>query len=204
MQTSMLRTMSHVLVEDMVEYDSRPPRRGSDAGLHGLAARYRLYETAEGWVFLAAPAAKEWDALVDALRPHVDLSADPRFTDEAARTKHDDELAEILAATFRAQSADAWEQQLLAHDVGCLRVRPGSPDRQMFEHGLGAAKGWITEVPHPTFGEVPRLMPLVDFSRSTTLVRPSALCGAHTEAVLRELGYDSDRIAELRAGGVIL
>jgi crotonobetainyl-CoA:carnitine CoA-transferase CaiB-like acyl-CoA transferase len=204
MQTSMLRTMSHVLVEDMVDYDARPPRRGSDAGLHGLAARYRLYETADGWVFLAAPAAKEWNALVDALRPHVDLAADPRFIDEAARTKHDDELLDVLAGVFTTQPADAWEERLLAHDIGCLRVRPGTPDRQMFEYGLGEAKGWITEVPHPTFGEVPRLMPLVDFSRSTTVVRPSALCGAHTEAVLDELGYDSDRIAELRAGGVIL
>jgi crotonobetainyl-CoA:carnitine CoA-transferase CaiB-like acyl-CoA transferase len=204
MQTSMLRTMSHVLIEDMVEYDSQPPRRGSDVGLHGLAARYRLYETAEGWVFLAAPAPKEWDALVAALRAHVDLASDPRFADEAARAKHDDELADVLTVVFRTQPADAWEEHMLAHDVGCLRVRPGSPDRQMFEHGLGEAKGWITEVPHPTFGEVPRLMPLVDFSRSTTLVRPSALCGTHTEAVLRELGYDSDRIAGLRAGGVIL
>ncbi len=205
MQTSMLRTMSHVLVEDMVEYDSRPPRRTSDAGLHGLGARYRLYETADGWVFLAAPAEAEWAALAGGLLPHVDLRADPRFGDEAARTKHDDELAEVLAAAFRAQPADAWEEQLLARDVGCLRVRTGSPDRQLFAAGgLGETKGWITEMEHPTFGHAPRLMPLVDFSRSTTVVRPSALCGAHTDAVLAELGYDDDRIATLRADGVIL
>jgi crotonobetainyl-CoA:carnitine CoA-transferase CaiB-like acyl-CoA transferase len=204
MQTSMLRTMAHVLVEDMVEYDQRPVRPASDVGLHGLSARYRLYETAEGWVFLAAPAPSEWDALARALRQHVDLAADPRFSDEASRVQHDDALLEVLATTFRTQRADAWEEQLLARDVGCLRVRSGSPDRQLFQHGLGAAKGWITEVPHPTFGTVPRLMPLVDFSRSTTEVRSSALCGAHTDAVLDELGYDADRIDGLRAAGVIL
>jgi crotonobetainyl-CoA:carnitine CoA-transferase CaiB-like acyl-CoA transferase len=93
---------------------------------------------------------------------------------------------------------------MLARDLGCLRVRPGSPDRQLFQDGLGEAKGWITEVPHPTFGDAPRLMPLVGFSRSTTLVRSSALCGAHTDAVLAELGYDDERVAGLRAGGVIL
>jgi crotonobetainyl-CoA:carnitine CoA-transferase CaiB-like acyl-CoA transferase len=180
----------------MVEYDSRPPRPASDPGLHGLSARYRLYETLDGWVFLAVPAAKEWDALVTALAPHVDLAGDPRFDDDA--------LADVLGAVFRAQTADAWEQQLLARDVGCVRVRSGSPDRQLFEHGLGRAKNWITEAPHPTFGEVPRLMPLVDFSRSTTVVRPSALCGAHTDAILAELGYDDERIATLRADGAIL
>ncbi len=63
----MLRTMAHVLVEDMVEYDARPTRRTADIGLHGLSARYRLYETADGWVFLAAPAPSEWDALATAL-----------------------------------------------------------------------------------------------------------------------------------------
>src|SRR5204863_9291235 len=42
MQSSMLLTMAHVLVEDMVEYDDRPVRRTSDPGLHGLSARYRL------------------------------------------------------------------------------------------------------------------------------------------------------------------
>jgi crotonobetainyl-CoA:carnitine CoA-transferase CaiB-like acyl-CoA transferase len=111
----------------------------------------------------------------------------------------------VLAATFRVQSASAWEQQLLAHDVGCVAVRHGSPDRQMFaEGGIGESKGWITEMAHPTFGTAPRLMPLVDFSRSTTVVRPSALCGAHTDAVLSGLGYDDDRIAALRHDGVIL
>jgi crotonobetainyl-CoA:carnitine CoA-transferase CaiB-like acyl-CoA transferase len=204
MQTSMLRTMSHVLVEDMVEYAGRPTRQTGDAELHGLSARYRLYETADAWVFLAAPAPSEWDALTEVLRPHVELASDPRFADEGVRAEHDDALAEVLSNVFRTQGADAWEDQMLACDVGCLRVRPGTPDRQLFREGLGADKGWVTEVPHPTFGRVPRLMPLVDFSRSTTEVRSSALCGAHTDAVLAELGYDSDRIEALRTAGVIL
>jgi len=204
MQTSMLRTLSHVLVEDMVEYDGRPTRPIADTGLHGLSARYRLYQTREDWVFLAAPAASEWDALAAGLLPHVDLAADARFADETARAKHDDELAAVLATAFMAQSASAWEEQLLARDVGCLRVRHGSADRQMFVEGsMGEAKGWVTEVPHPTFGTAPRLMPLVEFSRSTTVVGTSALCGAHTEAVLTELGYDRDRIDALRTAGVI-
>src|SRR5215207_2993686 len=90
MNTSMLRTMAHVLVEDMVEYDGRPTRRTSDVGLHGLSARYRLYETADGWVFLAAPAASEWKDLVAATAPYVDLEA----------CHDDDALAEALAAMF--------------------------------------------------------------------------------------------------------
>jgi crotonobetainyl-CoA:carnitine CoA-transferase CaiB-like acyl-CoA transferase len=205
LQTSMLRTMAHVLVEDMIEYDACPTRSTADIALHGLCARYRLYETGDGWVFLAAPATSEWDDLAAALAPHADLAGDPRFATEDARRSHDDALAAVLAEALRTRPADQWEADLLARDVGCLRVRRGAPDRQIFaEGGIGEEKGWITEVEHPVIGVHPRLAPLVDFSRSTTLVRPSALCGARTDAVLAELSYDTDRIDALRTAGVIL
>ncbi len=107
--------------------------------------------------------------------------------------------------TFRRQGADQWEQELLAADVGCLRVRHGAPDRQIYaDGGMGEAKGWITEVEHPVLGVHPRLAPLIQFSRSTTEARPSALCGTRTDAVLTELGYDAARIDALRTAGVIL
>jgi crotonobetainyl-CoA:carnitine CoA-transferase CaiB-like acyl-CoA transferase len=205
MQSSMLLSMAHVLVEDMVEYEGRAPKTASDPGLHGLSARYRLYETGDGWVFLAAPAVSEWDDLVSALKPYVDLGADARFADEDARVAHDAELTEILSDVFRMHAAGDWETELCAVDVGCLEVRSGPPDVQLFaDGGMGRANGWITDVEHPTIGTHPRLMPLVEFSRSSTVAQPSALCGAHTDAVLTELGYDTARIADLRASGVIL
>lgn len=204
MQSSMLLSMAHVLVEDMIEYDGRAPIAASDPGLHGLSARYRLYETADGWVFLAAPAASEWDDFVSALKPYVDLGADARFADETSRVAHDAELTDVLIGVFRTQTARDWEVELCAVDVGCLEVRPGSPDVQLFaDGGMGRANGWIADVEHPTIGVHPRLAPLVDFSRSSTVVKPSALCGAHTDAVLAELGYDAERITGLRDAGVI-
>ena len=47
-------------------------------------------------------------------------------------------------------------------------------------------------------------MPLVGFSRSSTVVLPSAVCGAHTDVVLSEIGYDAERITALRDARVIL
>ncbi len=55
MLTTMLNTVAHAISEDMIEYEGRAPAATADKDLYGLSARYRLYETAEGWVFLAAP-----------------------------------------------------------------------------------------------------------------------------------------------------
>ena len=110
----------------------------------------------------------------------------------------------MLGEAFRLHSARGWETELCAVDVGCLEVRSGPPDVHLFaDGGMGRANGWIVDVEHPTIGEHPRLAPLVEFSRSSTVVKPSALCGAHTDAVLTELGYDAARIGALRDSGAI-
>ncbi|HVW42833.1 MAG TPA: hypothetical protein VHC18_15920 [Amycolatopsis sp.] len=50
----------------------------------------------------------------------------------------------------------------------------------------------------PTFAEHLRMGPPVRFSRSATRAGGGCLGGEHTEALLRELGYDGVRIAGLR------
>jgi len=73
----------------------------------------------------------------------------------------------------------------------------------MTDPGIGRDSGLITEVEHPVVGRHTRLVPPVRFSRSTTVAAPACLVGQHTDAVLKELGYADERIAELRAAGVI-
>jgi len=51
---------------------------------------------------------------------------------------------------------------------------------------------------------VPRLKPLVRFSRSTTVAGDAGLVGQHTAQVLSDYGYSDDDIARLAADGVIL
>ena len=48
-----------------------------------------------------------------------------------------------------------------------------------------------------------RLTPLVRFSRSGAVIEPGCAVGQHTDAVLREIGYDDGRIAALRAAGIV-
>jgi crotonobetainyl-CoA:carnitine CoA-transferase CaiB-like acyl-CoA transferase len=201
--TTMLTSTAHALADDMVEYAGRPATAAADPELCGYCARYRLYEAAVGWIYLAAPAESEWDDLMAALAEDVDLAGDGRFTDEARRVAHDAELAEVLGQVFKAKPAQHWEDHLLARDVGCVVVSPESPEAVMQSPEFGGVSDLLVEVEHPTFGEHDRLATLVEYSRSTTLAEPGVLKGQHTDRILTELGYSAEAIADLRERKIV-
>src|SRR5262249_27856125 len=60
-------------------------------GQHASGPPHRLYETADGWLFLECHREREWRALAGALDPA--LARDRRFADAAARAANDDALA---------------------------------------------------------------------------------------------------------------
>lgn len=193
MRTSMLSTMAHCLSEDMVEYEGRATLRRPDKDLHGLGARYRLYETAEGWVFLAAPSQKEWIALADHLGLPVDLASD------------EDALTAELTKAFLGATAAEWEARLTAADVACAAAVAGPPEEVVFYGGgLGEQMGILAETTHPIFETYPRLAPTIRMSRSEGVVGPAPMCGSETAKVLAEIGYTEEQMADLETRGVIL
>jgi len=189
MSTSMLSTMAHVLSETMVEYEGAMTAPGPDCDLLGLGPCYRLYRCREGWVFLAAPDADDRAALAKELG--VDLP------------EGDAALSDVLAAAFETQPAVHWEQRLTAVDVTCVEVAEETIDATIMYSEAGRALGFVVDAYHPVLEGHPRLAPLVRFSRSSTVVGPSPLCGADTDVVLEELGYDDARRTALRKAGVI-
>ena len=52
-------------------------------------------------------------------------------------------------------------------------------------------------------GEYQRWGPLVTFSQTPGRYGPGVLAGEHTDAILTELGYGREAIADLRARGVV-
>jgi crotonobetainyl-CoA:carnitine CoA-transferase CaiB-like acyl-CoA transferase len=192
--TTMLSTLAHTLSEDMVEYAGRVAAPAPDADLYGINARYRLYETSDGWVFLAAPGQREWDVLTRELAPWADFEPDAP----------DAVLTAALAAAFRRRTATEWEAHLVDAGVACVAVGTGAvEDHLMGEDGIGRRSGIVTEVEHPLIGTHTRLAPPVRFSMSSTVAGAACLVGHHTDAIMEEIGYRSAQIAELRAAKVI-
>jgi crotonobetainyl-CoA:carnitine CoA-transferase CaiB-like acyl-CoA transferase len=206
MLTTMLNTNGHCLAEDLVEYEGRTALAEVDRDILGFNALYRLYEAAEGWVFLAAPTDRDWARLADGLGPHLgELAGDERLRLAEGRRAEDAALAAALGATFKSRTARQWEIDLTAAGVACVEMAAGPSEATLWEgdDAIGRRLDLIVEREHPVLGPYPRMKPLVSFSRSATMAPSTPSLGQHTDAVLVELGYGPERIAELRAAGVI-
>ena len=203
MLTTMLTSTAHALADDMAEYKDRPPTQAADAQLLGYSALYRLYRSADEWLYLAAPSAGDWTALCAALVGEAELAADARFVDGAARDANDAALAEVLEEVFASKPAQHWEDTLLAAGVGCVVAHREPPESVLQSAEFAGAADMLVEVEHPTFGDHVRLKPYVSFSRSATVAEPGVLAGQQTDAILSELGYSVEAIADLRERKVV-
>jgi crotonobetainyl-CoA:carnitine CoA-transferase CaiB-like acyl-CoA transferase len=203
MRTTMLTSTAHALADDMVEHDGRPETAAPDVGLFGYSARYRLYQAADGWIYLAAPAEREWKALASALAGDADLAGDARFADEASRRAHDSDLAHVLGTVFAARPAQYWEDYLLSRDVGCVVAHAEPPEVVLQSKEFAGACDLLVQVEHPTFGEHVRLKSYIEMSRSETFAEPGVLAGQHTNDILAEIGYDAPAITSLRERGIV-
>jgi crotonobetainyl-CoA:carnitine CoA-transferase CaiB-like acyl-CoA transferase len=203
MLTTMLTSTAHALADDMTEYKERPATPAADAELLGYSALYRLYRAADEWIYLAAPSAGDWAELSAALVGEAELATDARFADAGARQANDDALAEVLEAVFALKAAQHWEDTLLAAGVGCVVAHREPPERVLQSAEFAGAADMLVDVEHPTFGEHVRLKPYVSFSRSATVAEPGVLAGQQTDAILSELGYSAEDVADLRERKVV-
>lgn len=202
MVTTMLGTCHQALITHNTTYAGRPDIATCDEDFLGMGALYRLYPAADGWVFLAAPKDEEWDDLVAALVPYVDLAGDDRFATPAARADNDGALSEVLAGVFAKRDKIDWENELTSQDVGCVAAADETAEWVMQDDEFYAA-GYAVDAVSPIFDEHRRLAPLTRFSRSRTKADAGCTIGQHTESVLSEIGYETARIEQLRADGVI-
>jgi crotonobetainyl-CoA:carnitine CoA-transferase CaiB-like acyl-CoA transferase len=199
---TMIGTATHALAERLVSYPNRPSSPEVDRDGYGVAATYRIYPAATGYVFLAAPSDRDWADLVSAVGGDFAAIRDDRFATAAGRRDHDAALAGMLSQLFATTPARRWEELLTRVGVGCVEVHEGSPQTLLQTH-KDAVEEYAVTVESPLFDEHLRMGPTVLLSRSATTINGFCLAGQHTEAILRELGYDDKTIADLRHRSVV-
>lgn len=175
-----------------------PDRYGNG---HPNIVPYETFAASDGWLVLAVGNDRQWARFCAAIeRP--DLLSDPRFATNDARVANRVTLVPMLAAIFSERTLDEWLAMLREADVPAGPVN--TVDRAL-ESPQARARGMLQEIEHPTIGPL-RLVasPLKLAATPPIMRRHPPMLGEHTDEVLRDvMGMDDERLAALRAGGVI-
>jgi CoA:oxalate CoA-transferase len=168
---------------------------------HPSITPFQPFRAADGYFVAGCGNEAIWQRFCDA-SSLSELKDDPRFATNADRTANHAALEPILAGHFGSNTRSHWLTRLQAANVPCAPIasvdevaaNPHLQQRQM-----------ILRADHPHFnGLIVPGSPLKTTGADAVPNTRAPSLGEHTEEVLhRLLGYDSARIAELRADRII-
>ncbi|MFQ5513099.1 MAG: CoA transferase [Myxococcota bacterium] len=149
----------------------------------GVTPGYRIYETRDGWIAVAALEA----AALRALR-------------EVLGVEKDTELPGAFEARTTSELADALEAGGVAAEPVRLDQGP-----HFFDDFAHRAAGLTVNYAHPRWGRLEQIGALWSFGdRTLRLDRPPPELGEHSREILDELGFDAATIARLAESGAVL
>ncbi|MEX0992712.1 MAG: CaiB/BaiF CoA-transferase family protein [Solirubrobacterales bacterium] len=169
------------------------PHRG-DPELAGGILCYFLYETKDGkWVSLGALEPKFWHAWCEGVG-REDLK-EKQFEHPTSDAGQD------VARLFAQRTRDEWSAFAAEHDC-CLEPILNLDEALSSE--LFVKRAMIGELDQPGIGKIRQIASPIRFGEGRPGdPRPAPALGEQVEEVLAAAGYDGERIAALRAEGVI-
>jgi crotonobetainyl-CoA:carnitine CoA-transferase CaiB-like acyl-CoA transferase len=177
---------------------SPPPRSGA---YHATIVPYGPFQAGDGrTVFLSIQNEREFARFCDQVLGRAALARDPRFSSSPARMQNREAMHAEIEQAFGALTAAEVEQRLEAAGIANARL---NTLQEYWDHPQLAARDRWREVGTPA-GAVRAAKPPFNLSEFEPRMDDVPALGAHSRAVLRELGYAPGEIDALAADGAIL
>jgi crotonobetainyl-CoA:carnitine CoA-transferase CaiB-like acyl-CoA transferase len=158
----------------------------------------QLYRTRDGWIFIMCNKEKFWVALAEALgRP--EWASEPELATFKARLAHRERVTQMLDAALMTRTTAEW----IAHFAGKVPAAPVYDVAQALESEFVAERGSVAQFAYPDGHGVRMIAAPIRVPGADLPTRAAPAMGADTDAQLRAAGYSEERIAALRAAGVI-
>jgi crotonobetainyl-CoA:carnitine CoA-transferase CaiB-like acyl-CoA transferase len=154
-----------------------------------------VYKTRDGYMNLAVTGTKIWNRMCEAIGA-PDLANHADYSTGAQRSKNRDALHDLLEEYFTKRDTAYWIDTL---NKAGVPAGPIYSIDQAFADPQVKSLGMVQKV-----GEVPYLGQPVTLSRTpSAVVSHPPKVGEHSVEVLRELGYENEKIDELRKKGIV-
>lgn len=132
---------------------------------------------------------------------HPELATDARFVDAASRAEHCADCVDQLDRAFAERTFAEWKEILLeAKGVWA----PVQSPAELLEDPQALANGYVREVEAGSGTVFKMVSSPLQFDEQPPDLTRAPEHGEHTDEVLGELGFDIDRIMELKIAGAVL
>ncbi|WP_322095278.1 CaiB/BaiF CoA transferase family protein [Paraburkholderia bannensis] len=196
------------MLESMVEwmnfplyyaFDGQTPPQPNGAA-HATIYPYGPFKAGDGKsVMLGLQNEREWKQFCDTVLCQPELAADERFSTNSRRVAHRGELGKLIEDEFARLTAHDVVERLEAAKIANAHIN----DMQaVWAHEQLAARQRWTQVGTPA-GKIPALLPPGMTQADEPRMDPVPALGEHTDAILKELGYDEARIHALHEAGAV-
>jgi len=174
-----------------------PARTGAN---HASIAPYGPFESGDGHrIFLGIQNAREWTRFCATVLGQPALADDERFRTNPLRVANRDALHQAIAAVFSGLSVQAIAERLDAAGIANAGMNSVA---EFLEHPqLAQRDGW-RDVDSPA-GPLRALVPPVRMTGVEPVMGAIPALGAHTDAILSELGFGEEEIREWRRSGIV-
>ena len=201
-QTNLLNAGCFLTDGDFSMYDNKPARRLADKNQKGISDFHRLYETADGWLYISCERIKLANAFLEAVGLSGSYVLNLEFT--TSNPAINSELGEEIQKIMKLRETDYWLNILQNKKI------PHSPsvscyDKLFFEDPQAINSGIIVKCDVDSDVSYSFSGNLVQFTEiEANEFRPTPLLGEHSLDILTESGFQPEKISELINEGVIL